>query len=181
MKFQLYIATSLDGFIADKYGSIQWLEQIPNPTQSDYGYAEFLAGISTVVMGRATYEQVLSFGVDWPYAEKETFVVTSNPKYPIATPNTYILNEVSADSIAFLKQKTTQNCWIVGGQQINQAFLIHHALNELILTITPVALGSGIPLFGAGTPLTQFQLVNTKTYDSGVVTLTYTWVHPKNN
>lgn len=68
-KIKLYVASSLDGFIARKNGELDWLMEHPNPNQLDYGYAEFLNGIDTVLMGRKTYEEILAFDVEWPYAD----------------------------------------------------------------------------------------------------------------
>ncbi|WP_269848941.1 dihydrofolate reductase family protein [Methanosarcina horonobensis] len=74
-RIKLYIACSLDGYIARKDGSIDWLIEYENNSETDYGYSEFYASIGTVLMGRKTYEQVLGFG-DWPYGEKKTYVFT---------------------------------------------------------------------------------------------------------
>lgn len=67
MKNIVYIATSLDGYIADRDGGLDWLHSIPNPDHSDFGWAEFMAGVDALVMGRTTFETVCGFDCDWPY------------------------------------------------------------------------------------------------------------------
>jgi dihydrofolate reductase len=92
----LYIAASLDGYIARQDGSLDWLENLPNPDQTDHGYAAFLDTIGTVVMGRTTYEQVLGFGGEWPYATMDTKVVTSRKDFNAGTPSTEVVNHLDA-------------------------------------------------------------------------------------
>jgi len=75
----VYIATSLDGYIADANGSLDWLNTVPNPDSTDYGFADFMDGIDALVMGRKTFETVLGFGGDWPYS-KPVFVLSSTLK-----------------------------------------------------------------------------------------------------
>lgn len=75
MKNSVYIATSLDGYIADKNGSVDWLNNIPNPDNNDFGFAEFLENIDAIVMGRKTFQQIRSFGL-WPYS-KPVYVLSS--------------------------------------------------------------------------------------------------------
>ncbi len=77
-KIILYIACSLDGKIADRTGSVSWLEELPNPDQTDYGYNDFLASVDTTIMGNKTYRHILGFGIDFPYQEKINYVITRN-------------------------------------------------------------------------------------------------------
>ncbi|MHA2143596.1 MAG: dihydrofolate reductase family protein [Candidatus Thorarchaeota archaeon] len=142
----VYIATSLDGFIAASDGGLDWLNEISNPENSDFGYAEFMSGIDAVVMGRKTFEKVLTFDF-WPY-DKPVFVpsrsrvrvpkkledkvkaVTGNPK----------------ELVHQLKVKGHQNLYVDGGITI-QGFLEEDLIDEMIITSVPVLLGNGIPLF----------------------------------
>lgn len=87
-KTKLFIATSIDGYIARKDGTLDWLDAIPNPDQLDYGYYAFYETVDTILMGRKTYEEVLGFGVDWPYPDCKTYVVSSNP-VDLKTENTF--------------------------------------------------------------------------------------------
>jgi len=74
---KLYIATTIDGFIAREDGSLDWLEELPNPNQINYGYTDFYATVDKVAIGRKIYEEVLGFGVNWPYEDCKTYVITT--------------------------------------------------------------------------------------------------------
>ncbi|NBC08920.1 MAG: hypothetical protein GVY26_17145 [Bacteroidetes bacterium] len=95
---KLYIATSIDGYIARPNNQLDWLAKLPNLDKTDYGYQDFYAGIDTVVMGRKTYEEVLGFDVDWPYAECTTYVATTRKDYVLSTPNTELLPLLNEDT-----------------------------------------------------------------------------------
>jgi len=143
----VYIATSLDGFIASSDGSLDWLDEIPNPDRSDYGYAEFMSGIDAIVMGRKTFEKVLTFGV-WPY-DKPVYVLS---KSKICIPKELekkveVVNENPKKLVAQLKERGHQNLYIDGGITI-QSFLAEDLIDEMTITRIPVLLGNGIPLFG---------------------------------
>lgn len=168
MKNCVYIATSLDGFIARKDGNIDWLLEIENPSNDDYGYNEFISGIDAIVMGRNSYEKVLTFD-HWPY-EKKVFVLSST------------LKEISRD----LKEKVTllsmkpkellenlskngyKNLYIDGGKLI-QSFLNEDLIDELIITRIPVLIGEGIPLFGYLKNDLKFIHIKTDVYPNGLV------------
>ena len=129
----VYIATSLDGFIATVDGGIDWLNEIPNPEQSDYGYAEFISGIDAIVMGRGTFEKVLTFG-DWSY-EKPVFVLSNSleevPEH-LAGKVEIIRGEIS-EVVSLLNQRGYTNLYIDGGKVI-QSFQIVEPL-DLIRTL----------------------------------------------
>lgn len=169
----LYIAASIDGFIAREDGSVDWLEDLPNPNKLDYGYAGFIDGIDTVVMGRKTYEEVLGFDVGWPYADCRSFILTSREDYKVKTENTEVLHQLDPSSIDKLKARSQKNIWLVGGGQVITEFLNRSLIDEMILFIMPVLLGRGIPLF-AGHPKEQlFELIKAEPFETGVVSLTY--------
>jgi dihydrofolate reductase len=170
---KLYIATSIDGFIARKDGSLDWLEDFPNPDKLDYGYLDFLENIDTIVMGRNTYEAILSFGMDWPYADSKSYVISSKEDFKIETENTYLINTLTKELINQIRTESKKNIWIVGGGKLISSFLNHRAIDELILTIIPTILGDGIPLFPNKPLETQFTLKETQTYKTGVVSLNY--------
>jgi dihydrofolate reductase len=169
----LYIASSLDGYIADKNGSVVWLEEIPNPDNTDYGYAEFLEEIDTVVMGRTTYEQVLRFGGDWPYIHQHTVIVSSDKSYQPRTQNTTVLSTLHRSVIEKLRSQSHKGIWLVGGGQLVSAFLKLHAIDRMMLFVMPRMLGSGIRLFPEESPSISFKLDKVSNYNSGVVLLDY--------
>jgi dihydrofolate reductase len=143
----VYIATSLDGFIADSDGGLDWLNETPNPETSDYGFAEFMRSIDAIVMGRRTFEAVLTFG-SWPY-EKPVFVLSRRGvKVPRELENKVeVINADPKTITGQLKEKGFHNLYIDGGNTI-QSFLEIGLIDEMIITRVPILLGGGVPLFG---------------------------------
>jgi dihydrofolate reductase len=172
-KVILYIATSLDGKIARSDGSVDWLESLPNPNGLDYGYAEFLAGIGTTIMGRKTYEVVLGFGVDWPYVGLQSYVATSDQAYVTSTPDTFRVSYDLAAFVGQLKSTTEKDIWLIGGGELIRYFLEKDLLDEMILTIFPTILGEGIQLFPGHLKESNWQLMDIKSFETGIVNLTY--------
>ncbi len=169
---RLYIATSLDGYIARPDGSVDWLESFPNPDQNDYGYQAFLNEVDTTLMGRATYQEILNFGIAFPYADKVNYVFTRQT----GLPDTEFVQFVSTDVVPFIQQlkKTSgKDIWLIGGGQLNTLLLQHDLLDEMIITIVPLALGKGIPLFAPSTLEKQMVLTENQTFKSGFVQLIY--------
>jgi len=169
-KLSLYIATSIDGYIARPDGSVAWLEDIPNPDKSDFGYSDFIKTVDTTLMGGATYRQILTFG-DWPYKDKRNFVFSRSTdlEHPYAS----FINE---DVVAFteeLKSGKGKDIWLIGGAEINNLLLQNDLIDEIILSIAPVVLGDGIPLFASSTKQKPFELEKTNTYSNGMVQLKY--------
>ncbi|MBE9110887.1 dihydrofolate reductase [Nodosilinea sp. LEGE 07298] len=171
----LYIATSLDGFIATPEGGIDWLSAIETP-EEDYGYEAFYTSVDAIVMGRRTYDQVLSWG-DWPYPGKPSYIMTHQPL-------SSDLAEVSAtaqspsDLMATWSALGYRRVWLVGGAALAAAFRAEGLISEYILSIIPVLLGNGIPLFMPPGPRAEVQLYQAETFTSGVVQLTYRAAKP---
>lgn len=168
MRTTVYIATSLDGFIARKDGNIDWLTNIENPTNEDYGYAEFMSRIDALLMGRGTFEKVLSFH-SWPY-EKTVFVLsTTLKKVPRKLKGKVKLLKLSPkDALNYLSKEGYSSVYVDGGKTI-QSFLREDLIDELILTKIPVLLGSGIPLFAHLDHDLDFQHIETNSYPNGLV------------
>jgi dihydrofolate reductase len=143
----VYIATSLDGFIADGDGGLDWLNEIPNPEKGDYGFAEFMRSIDAIVMGRRTFEAVLTFG-SWPY-EKPVFVLSRRgAKIPRELASKVeVVNADPKTLTGQLKERGFHNLYIDGGITI-QSFLEIGLIDEMIITRVPILLGDGVPLFG---------------------------------
>lgn len=166
-KISLFIASSLDGYIARESGEIDWLF-----TDQDYGYTEFLAKVDTIIMGNKTYQQVLGFD-DYPYNDKEVFVFSQTQQQEINNNVKYVSSDWQ-DFINNLRQSSGRDIWLVGGAQMIYFFLKHNFIDELILSIHPIILGSGIPLiFSDRTLETELELKNMKTFDTGLVQLSY--------
>ncbi|WP_419834628.1 dihydrofolate reductase family protein [Endozoicomonas atrinae] len=143
----VYIATSLDGFIADKNGGLDWLHSIPNPDGSDMGFADFMATIDALVMGRNTFETVLSFDGEWPYP-KPVYVASNSLEIVPADVDdkASLIQGTPEEIITALNGRGLKNLYIDGGATIQQ-FLQCDLIDEMIITTIPVLLGEGIPLF----------------------------------
>ena len=163
-KVVLFIASSLDGYIARQNGDIDWLF-----TDQNYGYTNFLDSIDTVFMGRKTYEQVLTFG-EYPYQEKNSYVFTKNLDFS-ANSDVEVVTELET-FVNNLKLLDGKNIWLVGGSLLIRDFLNKNFVNEVILSVHPIILGEGIPLF-ANPNTTSLQLTGCQTYSSGLVQLSY--------
>ncbi len=164
----VYIATSLDGFIATSDGGLDWLYEVPNSEQSDYGYAEFINGIDAIVMGRNTFEKVLTFG-EWPY-HKAVFVLSNSlTKLPgNIVDKAQIISGNVKQLINQLNRRGYNNLYIDGGRTI-QSFLQEDCIDEIIITRVPILLGSGFPLFDKLYQSLKFRHQKTEIYNNFLV------------
>jgi len=168
MKCSVYIATSLDGFVAGEDGDLRWLERVERLGE-DYGYARFMAGVDTVIVGRKTYDVVLGFGA-WPYAGKHVIVLTH--RAPKARDGERFYEGDVGALVAELSSTGLQHAY-VDGPQVIQQFLAAGLVQSLTLSVIPVALGTGIPLFGMKLRQVPLALVRSQAFDSGLVQLEY--------
>jgi len=164
----VYIATSLDGYIAKKDGNIDWLLEIPNPEESDFGFGEFMKKIDAVVMGRNTFEIVETFDI-WPYT-KPVFVLSSTLN---SIPEKLIgkVELIKGEPLSVLKELNSRNyfnLYIDGGKTI-QEFLKLNLIDEMIITQTPIILGDGIPLFGSLAKEQKFNLIKSEVLINALV------------
>ena len=173
IKTVLYIATSLDGFIARPDGNLDWLTSMPNPQKGDYGYTDFLNTVGTTIMGRKTYNEIIGFGIDWPYMELDSYVVTSDKKLKIQSPKTQVLTEKIKDFVNEIKNKTDKDIWLIGGGQLITKFINEGLLDKMIISVIPKIIGEGIPLFADKPKETNWKLIEVESFDTGVVNLTY--------
>lgn len=176
----VFIATSLDGYIARTNGDLDWLDAANEtvPAGEDCGYQSLMERIDILVMGRRTYEKVLSFG-KWPYGRTPVTVLSSEAiTFPESIPDTVTH---SSDAPVTLCQRLVaedvRHIYVDGGTTI-QRFLAAGLVDELIITIIPILLGSGIPLFGSLDEDIQLNCVGAQHYDFGFVQLKY---HIDNN
>jgi dihydrofolate reductase len=168
----VYIAASLDGFIARPDGDIEWLHNsaynLPEG-ENDFGYERFINTVDALVMGRHTYEKVLSFD-GWPYGEKKVVVLTGRPlSIPAApTANVSFDSGSPADIVTRLDSAGAGHLYIDGGQTIQQ-FLQAGLISQMIITQIPILLGSGIPLFGSLATEISLNHRQTRTFANGFV------------
>lgn len=168
-QIRLYIAQSLDGYIARPDGAIDWLRPFDDV---EYGYERFIADIGTVVMGRKSYEVARSLG-DWPYPNARSLVITSSPLDEDAPPTVTRVNADVPRLATALRAAGGKDAWIMGGAMAINAFLTADAIDRIDLFIVPVLLGEGVPLFEANRPQTALKLAGTQTYDKGLARLSY--------
>ncbi|MBI35119.1 MAG: riboflavin biosynthesis protein RibD [Flavobacteriales bacterium] len=171
-KIKLYIAASLNGKIAEKDGSVDWLYVKDNDEEVDYGYEKFYESIDTTIQGSSTYKQVESWDIDFPYPEKKNYVITRNKELQ---DNEHV-EFVSEDHINFikrLKNKTGKDIWLIGGGQINTMLLNEGLIDELHLFCMPIVLHNGIDLFEGLPNRTDLKLIETKAHDTGTIEMKY--------
>ena len=157
-KIILNIASSLDGFVARENGDIDWLSDTGKS-----GYDEFYRTVDTVIMGKTTYDQVLTFG-EYPYKDKKSIVFTRKNNITSKIKNVEFVSDVDK----FVKDMLPEmkgNIWLVGGSKTISSFLNHGLIDEMILSVIPVILGKGIPMFHGIQQETKLELVKTTTYD----------------
>lgn len=169
----VYIATSLDGYIADKKGELDWLHSIPNPDNLDLGWADFLRQIDALVMGRKTFETVCGFDVDWPYPVPVFILSNSMTSIPEAyRDKAEIVSGPLPEVVESINAKGFNTLYIDGGKTI-QGFLQADLIDEMIITQIPILLGGGVPLFGElPAPLT-FEHISTQVHLEAMVQTHY--------
>ena len=166
-KLILYIATSLDGYIAAPDGGVDWLD-----SSTDVGYHDFLKTIDAIIMGRTTYDQVLTFG-PWPYGDIPCYVFTNRN---ISNPPAGVVQVHGPAGPAYQEicRHGYGNIWLEGGAKIASAFRELHLIDEYRIYLQPVWLGDGIPLFTAPLAPEEVKLHSTRTFPNGMVELVYT-------
>ncbi len=171
-KIILYSAASLNGKIARSNGNVDWLESIPNPENSDYGYFDFYKTIDTTIQGFNTYQQIIDWGIEFPYKEKKNYVLTRKQ----GLNDTEHVQFVSANHIKFireLKQQAGKDIWLIGGGQVNTLLFNENLIDEVHLHIMPVIIPDGIEIFENKPQQKMLKLNKSKSYASGVVELQY--------
>ena len=170
-KIILYIAASLDGFIARNDGDISWLDKYHGGSE-DYGYADFYRKIGACIMGARTYEKALTLtgGID---SQMPTFVFTTRqlPVLPGADVTFYYGG--LPQLLKIIKKKTTKDIWLVGGGELARSFLKEGLIDDIILSIIPIILGEGISLFGNMKKAIDLDLVKAISYLSAIVQTHY--------
>lgn len=171
-KIILYIATSLNGYIAKADGSVDWLENIPNPHDEDYGYSKFQESIDTTIQGNNTYKQILDWGIEFPYKGKKNYVITQNTELQSDENVTYI----SSDHINYveqLKNGSGKDIWLIGGGKVNSLLLNNSLIDEIWQFIMPIVIEDGIKLFDSAIEDLSLDIFDTKVYKSGVIRYRY--------
>jgi dihydrofolate reductase len=167
----LYIAVSIDGYIARVDGSVDWLDRFANDSGPDYGYTEFYDSIDTTLTGRKTHEQILGFDVPYPYQDKTNYVFSSTP---IAdTPHVKWGGPDAVSFVRDLKNRGREGIWLVGGAGLNSQLNDAGLIDRMIVSVMPIVLGAGIPLFRGASGPRVWQFDGSVVFETGVVQLTY--------
>lgn len=184
-KAQYYCATSLDGYIAETDGTIEWLRQYRGSFEGqraepmEGAYARYYEGVGALVMGSATYEFILrelAAGMEWPYKGKPSWILTSRD---LPTPDgegvdVRIVNAKLPELYPeLIRAAGGRNLWVVGGGNVASQFADERLLDEVLVTVVPVVLGEGKPLFDRRVPGGGMQLTGARTFQNGMVELGY--------
>lgn len=177
-KIIIYVAMSLDGYIAGENDNLDFLSAVEQPGE-DYGYSEFLKTVDTVIMGRKTYDKVMSLGIPFPHKEKKCYVLSKT-----RTGNDDNVEYYSGDIARLIEQlrqsdSEVSNIFVDGGAEIDCELMRLDLIDRWIISIIPCFLGSGVRLFKAGIPEQKLGLINSITYSSGLVQLWYDKIDKK--
>jgi len=169
-KVIVYIAMSVDGYIAEKNDGLSFLSIVDQKGQ-DYGYSGFLKTIDTVIIGRKSYDKVLSMGFKYPHTDKDVFIISRSER-PDPHPFKYYKGSLK-DLIIDLKKKQGKNIYCDGGAEIINELLKDNLIDEFIISVIPVILGEGLPLFKQGRPYMHLNLVKSLGFNTGLIQLHY--------
>lgn len=169
-KIILYIATSLDGYIAKPHDDLSFLNIVAKEGE-DYGYNNFMQIIDTVILGRKTYDWVMKQVPDFPHADKTTYIITRTSRPSIGKTHFYSGN--LKDLVLQLKKEPGKNIFIDGGAEIVNELLKYKLIDDFIISLIPILLGNGTRLFKDGAPEQELILINVNKFDTGLVQLHY--------
>ena len=169
-KVVLYISMSLDGYIASKDDNLEFLS-IVEQVGEDYGYNDFVKSVDTVIIGRKTYDKVISMGYDYPHTDKDVYIITRTEKPAIGTFKFYTGNLTKL--IKNLKNQQGKNIYCDGGAEIVNELIKNNLIDEYVISLIPILLGDGIKLFKEGQAEQKLKLISVKKFDKGLIQVYY--------
>ncbi len=169
-KLILYIATSLDGYIAKPNDDLSFLSIVQKDGE-DYGYSEFVSSIDTVILGRKTYDWIMAVVDEFPHMDKISYIITRTERPSIGNINFY--NGTLNSLVKKLKSEKGKNIFIDGGAEIVHELLKANLIDEFIISIIPILVGDGIKLFADGRPELKLKLVTLKKFETGLIQMHY--------
>jgi dihydrofolate reductase len=161
---------SLDGYIAKPNDDLSFLSIVEKDGE-DYGYADFVSSIDTVIIGRKTYDWVMKQVGEFPHADKNAYIITRTARPTIG--KTIFYTGDLTDLVRKLKSENGKNIFCDGGAEIVNELLNNDLLDELIISVIPMLIGNGTRLFKDGRPEQKLKLLNVKTFDTGLTQLHY--------
>jgi dihydrofolate reductase len=169
-KVVLYISMSLDGYIATKANSLEFLSIVEQEGE-DYGYYNFVKSVDAVIIGRKTYEKVIAMGYEYPHTDKDVYIISRTERAPIGNFKFYT-GELS-QLVNSLKNQSGKNIYCDGGAEIANELMKNDLVDEYIISVIPILLGDGIKLFKDGRPELHLELVSAKQFVKGLTQLHY--------
>lgn len=169
-KVILYISMSLDGYIATKDNSLEFLSMVEQEGE-DYGYNDFVKSVDAVIIGRKTYEKVIAMGYAYPHTDKDVYILTRTAKPSIG--NFKFYTDDLTRLVNDLKRQPGKNIYCDGGAEIANELMKNNLVDEYIISVIPILLGDGIKLFKDGRPEQRLELISSKQYDTGLTQLHY--------
>jgi len=166
----LYIAMSLDGYIAKPNDDLSFLSIVEKDGE-DYGYKNFIKTIDTVIIGRRTYDWVMNQVQTFPHSDLDTYVLTRTPRPSIGKTNFYTGN--IKNLVLSLKNQNGKNIFVDGGAEVVNQMLADGLIDDFIISIIPIMIGEGIRLFKDGLPEQVLELIDVKKFETGLVQLHY--------
>ena len=169
-KIILYIATSLDGYIAKPNDDLSFLSIVEQEGE-DYGYADFVKSVDTVILGRKTYDWVMTQVPEFPHADKDSYIITRTPQPGKGKINFYTgdLKEL----VLRLKSEQGKNIFVDGGAEIVNELLKQKLIDEFIISVIPILIGNGTRLFKDGRPEQSLKFVDVRKFDTGLLQVHY--------
>lgn len=171
-KLSLFIATSLDGYIAKPNDDLSFLKAVEKEGE-DYGYSDFTATIDTLIIGRKTYDYVVKEigAAHYDNGQREVFIITRTPRPSVGKTTFYTGN--LTELIQRLKSQDGKNLYCDGGAEVINELMQNDLIDEYIISIVPVLLGNGTKLFKDGRPEQLLEFVKSKSFDTGLTQLHY--------
>ena len=170
-KIILYITASLDQRIAYSDGGFEWLTEHLRFQKQDYGYNELFDSVGTVIMGGRTCRELLNMDLKWSYNEKRTYVI-SRHKWN-AKENIHFISEKIIESISEIHKQASKDILLIGGSELISIMLAADLIDEMQIVYFPVILGKGIPLFSEQSKESTWELIASKPYENGVLSVRY--------
>ena len=161
---------SLDGYIATNDNNLDFLSMVEQQGE-DYGYQAFVKTVDTVIIGRKTYEKVIAMGYEYPHKDKDVYIITRTEQPAIGSFKFYPGS--LPDLVAALKNKPGKNIYCDGGAEIVNELMKNNLIDDYIISILPIMLGSGIKLFKEDRPEQKLKLITSKQFDKGLLQVHY--------
>jgi dihydrofolate reductase len=168
-KVILYIAMSLDGYIAKHDGNLDFLAKV-EMTDEDYGYSDLVNNIDTVIWGRKTFDKVLTFGNELPYKDKSVYVISKSKS---GNHGHAVYRNDAVELLRELRNKEGKDIYCDGGGEVVFELLKHHLIDTIVISVIPHLLGDGVRLFKDGRPEQNLKFKHCVSYPSGLVQVWY--------